>query len=390
MPPPSDRDNPATLPELNPLLNPTLGNNMGRWAEVYFTSPPERRDQAVLELLRELEGQTAPSQTDRAQTDRSQTDRAPLPSFQPVESATAHRSRSQTAEAQVKASRCHACGYVNRSRNKFCGRCGEPLAAVPSHAPFEEVPADGGRLSPYFTDPASTTDDFPRGDRGVRFGDSSPIWALDAVPRRHSYRPYAGAVLALLIMALVYLGWRGTIANSGTSRATPPSPPVVANAPDSPVSVPANPSANTTARVPSARGMSSASLPAGSNSGSTNQSSTNQGPANQGPANPAQPNPAQPLPASSASGFEELATARDYLDGRNGREHNSSEAAQWLWKAVAKQNADATLLLSGLYLRGDGVSKSCDQARLLLDAAASKGRKDAAEMLRNLQAFGCE
>ena len=42
-------------PELNPLLNPVLGEHMGRWAEVYFTSPPEKREEAVLELLRELE-----------------------------------------------------------------------------------------------------------------------------------------------------------------------------------------------------------------------------------------------------------------------------------------------------------------------------------------------
>src|ERR1700684_1640126 len=49
-------DQPSTLPqaELNPLLNPLLSQNMGRWAEVYFTSPPEKREQAVQELLREL------------------------------------------------------------------------------------------------------------------------------------------------------------------------------------------------------------------------------------------------------------------------------------------------------------------------------------------------
>ena len=29
-------------PELNPLLNPLLADNMGRWAEVYFTSAPEK------------------------------------------------------------------------------------------------------------------------------------------------------------------------------------------------------------------------------------------------------------------------------------------------------------------------------------------------------------
>ena len=42
--------------ELNPLVNPLLAAHMGRWAEVYFTSPPEKRAQAVSDLVRELSG----------------------------------------------------------------------------------------------------------------------------------------------------------------------------------------------------------------------------------------------------------------------------------------------------------------------------------------------
>jgi hypothetical protein len=43
-------------PRLNPMINPRLGKNLGRWANVYYTTPPEKRAQAVLELVRELEG----------------------------------------------------------------------------------------------------------------------------------------------------------------------------------------------------------------------------------------------------------------------------------------------------------------------------------------------
>jgi hypothetical protein len=55
---PSDESKSKTLldPELNPILNPLLAAHMGRWAEVYFTSPPEKREQAVADLLRELAG----------------------------------------------------------------------------------------------------------------------------------------------------------------------------------------------------------------------------------------------------------------------------------------------------------------------------------------------
>jgi hypothetical protein len=94
--------------------------------------------------------------------------------------------------------------------------------------------------------------------------------------------------------------------------------------------------------------------------------------------------------AADQSGAEELTTAEKYLNGNAGVARDSGEAAQWLWKAVRKQNLAATVALSDLYLRGDGVPKSCDQARLLLDAAARKGGKAAAERLQNLQAFGCE
>jgi TPR repeat protein len=92
----------------------------------------------------------------------------------------------------------------------------------------------------------------------------------------------------------------------------------------------------------------------------------------------------------AGNGAEELAIAQHYLTEGNGLQRNSSEAAKWLWKSMAKNNANATLLLADLYLKGDGVSKNCDQARVLLDSAARSGMKQAGERLRHLQAFGCE
>jgi len=56
----TESDSNLPQPELNPLLNPVLGQHMGRWAEVYFTSPPEKREAAVLELLRELRSNSNP------------------------------------------------------------------------------------------------------------------------------------------------------------------------------------------------------------------------------------------------------------------------------------------------------------------------------------------
>ncbi len=98
----------------------------------------------------------------------------------------------------------------------------------------------------------------------------------------------------------------------------------------------------------------------------------------------------QPGITLPAAGAQELALAKSYLDGSNGKTRESSEAAKWLWKAVAKQNAEATGLLATLYLKGDGVAKNCDQARVLLDAAARKGIATAVEQLTNIRTFGCE
>ena len=93
---------------------------------------------------------------------------------------------------------------------------------------------------------------------------------------------------------------------------------------------------------------------------------------------------------SPAGGFQELTTAEGFLNGKGATPRDTTQAADWLWKAVRKQNAKAALLLSELYLKGDGVDKSCEQARLLLGVAARKGISGAAERIRDLPAFGCQ
>src|SRR5207248_9441541 len=88
------------------------------------------------------------------------------------------------------------------------------------------------------------------------------------------------------------------------------------------------------------------------------------------------------------SGVPDLRLAERYLGGSLGV-RDSSVAAKLLWKAVRKQNTAAAVLLSNLYVQGDGVPRSCDQARLLLVAAAKRGAPEAAQQLRNLEVRGC-
>jgi TPR repeat protein len=92
--------------------------------------------------------------------------------------------------------------------------------------------------------------------------------------------------------------------------------------------------------------------------------------------------------ADLESSAPDLRLAQRYLGGTMGV-RDPSVAAQLLWKAVSKHNTAAAVLLSNLYLRGDGVPRSCDQARLLLVAAAKRGSPLAAQQLRNLESQGC-
>jgi TPR repeat protein len=83
-----------------------------------------------------------------------------------------------------------------------------------------------------------------------------------------------------------------------------------------------------------------------------------------------------------------LAQAEAFLNGKK-YPRDSAMAAKLLWKAVGKENPSAVLLLSDMYLAGDGVPKSCDQARLLLTAAARKGVPQAADKLRSVLRSDC-
>jgi hypothetical protein len=369
---------------LNPLINPVLGQNMGRWAEVYFTSPPEKREQAVLELLRELQAESSANENSIGTSPSSLQE-------QPSEAG---------AEVQQTPVRCHACGRENPPSHRFCGICGKPVAGPGAvtdlHIHIEEPPQNElaapvqsnesqfVRAEDAVREPALSTNELPpfQDYRDARFDE-----ILNDPPASRSYRVYVGIAAAIVIFALGYIALHSMHATSRSAHVEPLAP----------LEVMATPSA--AAPTP----------PSASKTNAPNRTSSANRSANQQAAIPSNPDP-EPVAAHARSiggkttqtappttpgtlvgnGAEELAMAQRYLNGTNGQERDRAEAAKWLWKAVAKHNADATLLLSDLYLKGEGVGKSCDQARVLLDAAARKGVKDAGDRLRHLQAFGCD
>ena len=108
-------------PALNPMLNPLLGKNLGRWAHVYYTTPPEERDRAVLALLRELEN---------AQTPRRE--RKPF-------ALDEKKTKNAQPDTVPDALTCSACLHQNAAHQRFCGLCGCALKADKRRDPEQQV-----------------------------------------------------------------------------------------------------------------------------------------------------------------------------------------------------------------------------------------------------------
>ena len=423
-------------PELNPLLNPLLSQNMGRWAQVYFTSPPEKRDQAVQDLVRELEAENSPG------TQR----RVPTPSSNQASSHAERLDRevgpiTPALPVQATLIRCHACGRKNLTTQKFCGMCGTRLgeesaaAALLDDRSEETTPLVQSRENYAGFAARDHEDDFdprdtvtskqisretisrandnqvhsPRLDRNELslfqggddheyenreynreyYDDEDPIFSTP--PSSGSSGVVVGLLLVIVIGVAAYFGWPKLKTTLETLRAQPPaaSAPANENATTQPTPTPNDSNGTPAAPVTENRPTRTSRAPAKPAVNASSKEPVDSAPAlPQGVSRP--PKPGSSEASAATGGGEELAVAEGYLNGTRGGSRNSAEAAKWLWKAIAKHNPEATLLLSDLYLKGDGVSKNCDQARVLLDSAALEGVKSAGDRLRHFQAFGCQ
>ena len=430
----SESTHPLPRPELNPLVNPLLGDNMGKWAEVYFTAPPEKREEAVLDLIRDLESEGAQPEgavkpeAPSPRAVRVLADQEPSAAdFTPADLAAADFARHDFARKDPQTiGHCYACGHDNPGTHQFCGMCGEKLLAEEEveGSPDErfkstvfDAPENDGAfrreaaplglqrdLPPlHYDEPLDDRDELSHLRRisGRSPEDAADFnWNLEP-PRPH--RLYFGAAVVVVVLAVVYVAWRGSHPPKTAQQTSPPQPAAAAtqqaaapfttakvDTPTLPAALPPQPAANPAANPPHAQPAQATTNTEAQRAGNAaREQASGKATANL-PQPSANANSGAPAPASLGNGAEELALAQRYLSGGNGVQRNSAEAAELLWKSVAKHNSGATLLLADLYLRGDGVSKNCDQARVLLDSAARKGITGAGERLRNLQAFGCQ
>jgi hypothetical protein len=402
-------DGAGTLPspELNPLLNPLLGQNMGRWAEVYFTSPPEKREQAVLELLRELQAENPQHDVTNAAPASSDLERS-------VAEPTITAARS-LVEGQPASVRCHRCGRENPALHRFCGICGIALAEQPTatgihvadlhvadlhvedprvDGPTEDRPIEDRRTEDWpiedrrapsagaVYEPALLANELSlfRSARETGYGDD----IFSDPPASRSYRVYVGIALATVIFALGYMAWRSSQTTSGNSQLGSQAPTAATTLPAPAPASPSTSKADAPEQAPASK--QAAGVPSRDAAADPANEDTT---AKAAPPSTLTTEKNPPAESLAGNGAEELAMAQRYLHGANGEPRNSAEAAKWLWKAMGKHNGSASVLLADLYLKGDGVPKNCDQAHILLDSAALRGTKDAGERLRHLQAFGC-
>jgi hypothetical protein len=123
------------------------------------------------------------------------------------------------------------------------------------------------------------------------------------------------------------------------------------------------------------------SVPNSTSAASTKQ--TLDPPAPAAPLQTVQPalNSAVSTPVDRQNSPKPLALAR----ARKGR---SAHALQ-LWSALGAGDSSAEVPLAQLYLAGDGVPRSCDQARVLLNAASKNGNSEALRQLQQLKKSGC-
>ena len=410
-------------PDLNPLLNPTLGRNLGRWAEVYFTSPPEKREEAVGELLRELKENPAAA---AAEAEFAHDDLSLKEAVAALEVRAFNKS-SEVLTTTTSGVQCAECGHRHPAAQRFCGMCGAPLATDEldpqdyGHQPVVTV----ARREP---DPVYHTSIFGLDTSAPvtqpSFSNGADInWLREknlagGSEGSSGFRKLIPALLAMAAIGILIYAQsrppstppRPTAATTATpkvenapqshpSQEAPPAAPASQAASSSPAPVPANPAPNATSvaenhtsAAPITKQTTAPEKPAAPEAAApvAPKAATNAAPksAPEAYAASAATSKPQPATADANAGAEDFALATEYLNGRRGP-RDSAEAAKFLWKAVGKENPSAILLLSDMYLVGDGVPKSCDQARLLLNAAVRKSVPHAAQKLRNLQTAGC-
>jgi hypothetical protein len=215
---------------------------------------------------------------------------------------------------------------------------------------------------------------------------------LPAEPRRGSGVVIAAGVACFLLLAILLYSFRETIGRSLISLGQTLSPPSSApsetsqpQASDTP-----KPAEEVQQPVPANPGKEENPAASGGGKSSQSQAATTGGDKSESVRPPADHEKAVPPPTKVETQFrdERPAPSAEEVPARNTRQ-DPAEEVRALWSAVGQGNTAAEVTLAKLYLIGGGVAKNCDQARVLLRAAAKKGNTEAISKLSQITRQGC-
>lgn len=466
-----DRDNDASrrpaspaLPNarLNPLLNPLLAKQLGRWAHIYYTASVNNREAAIEKLVCELEAEAARLAEPGGAPPPASFSIASFP--EPASETTLRNSGPVLVvppappEAQAETAR-EAAPALEKWPGTFepevveVSDDGRMSAEPPVVESFHAESFHAQEAAEWHT-PAETRvldSGWARDSSGLTASPGQPDWTLPqpvvaqagsdqesreedremeqtpaAPPARQLWEPsprdryqtdeisgpelfstispsaprWGKPLAAIALAAVVGAGLWIAYPRIVHYRSTSPSPIRQAQGTQPPA-----PETNVPAAVTPTPATQAPVIP---------------GPVTPGPVTPA-PVAAAPVAGEKAPSAGSLAPAAttaaaaqqasqaseeaaskdpDLLAGLRllkgtGAERNSAEAVPHLWQAVKRQNAVALITLAELFAQGEGVSKDCDQAKILF-GAAERQAKSPAQLQRigaarvTLHASGCE
>jgi hypothetical protein len=216
---------------------------------------------------------------------------------------------------------------------------------------------------------------------------------LPAEPRRGNGVVIAAVVACFLLLAILLYSFRETIGRSlislGQTLSAPsasPSETSQAQASDTP-----KPAEEVQQPVPANLGKEDNPAANGGGKSSQSQAATSGDDKSEGVRPPADREKAVPPPTKAETQFSDERPAPSAEEGpaRNTRSQDPAGEVRALWSAVGQGNTAAEVTLAKLYLIGGGVAKNCDQARVLLRAAAKKGNTEAISKLSQITRQGC-
>jgi PilZ domain len=93
---------------------------------------------------------------------------------------------------------------------------------------------------------------------------------------------------------------------------------------------------------------------------------------------------------SDGSGRQESVLERQGQPPKTESAWNAGDSVESLWGAVQSGSVSAEVSLAERFARGEGVNKNCDQAKVLMKAAADRGNREARLRLYQMETAGCQ